>query len=155
MNTKSPDLEFTDRIGGGLDELKMDLRNMEKPAEPLLRDIGREMERLTKLRLGEDKYDFAPLKKSTLKARRKGKKTENTKAVPLVDTGTMMKQITWSLERMGYELRIGVQTGDGVRYAKFHQKGTKNMKQRKFLVFLPEDVDTIGKMVDEYYFGDF
>ena len=116
------------------------------PKNSLMDAIGQYMERMVKTRLAGDKYDFVPLKKYTIKNRRGGKKKGNQKAVPLVDTADMKNSISYFAGSR--DVYIGVKSS--VRYAKFHQYGTKNIPQRPFLVVWEEDLVIIGKLIEQY-----
>ncbi len=122
------------------------LERAAKAKDALGDSIGRYMTRMVKTRLAENKYDFVPLKKYTIKNRRGGKKKGNQKAVPLVDTADMKNSISYFAGSR--DVYIGVESS--VRYAKFHQYGTKNIPQRPFLVVWEEDLVVIGKLIEQY-----
>lgn len=100
-----------------------------------LKEIGLYMQGKTTRRLQRGQAKGPPLAASTVE--------QKGNDIKLVDTGRLMGSIEWEVGR-DY-----VKIGTEVFYAEFHQSGTKNIPQRKFIYHDVMDERIILKILEK------
>jgi phage virion morphogenesis protein len=83
---------------------------------------------------------WEPLSDSTLARKRAGRGSGSPKI--LQDTGRMKNSIMPSSDKNG----AYVSTGSNVKYAPYHQEGTKNIPQREYMWLSDEFIDDMSKI---------
>ena len=71
-------------------------------------------------------------------------------------TDRLMKSLTWTGAQLATPAGIALMTQDGatfgssVHYGRFHQRGTRTMRQRRILYLPPNASQTLGKMLHRW-----